>query len=458
MSSKDNTYSGSDPVSAGEVCSLEMAKQLGISDPLGDGYYNRDKPEYNRLMTFNPSVDSKEGRTQKICAQNTDGTEAFPLCILSDKAGVGFIPKQGDPRTCVTYSCPADWKMENKTCKKPLEDAVISKISRCDERWYDWFMIPNYHLGNAYWSSNVGSCFAPCPSGSVPAFAKNPVDDSKLDFSSKDDLTSCVSLADYFGGKYFNGSEYCPLAWIYRMTVTERDIANRLTQDISDIVADKSNKPYGDPSIVESQIKARAAAVVKEATANFEKVGLPNADMNTACRKLYTPDRLRHAYDICSKIQNDEQAFSDKLGENGDSEDVRKQKINVLKYACNGLFCNPNVDPYVAQEIGEMPICFDNIENVDLRNKKSDEPPEPPAVTGQSFFEVSAFSAIVIFGVLVVGVFVYFGMHDYLWPKLVALWDFLADIVRKLKGWEGKAWFNKMMSRVKAKAERSSDL
>jgi len=81
----------------------------------------------------------------------------------------------------------------------------------------------NYHLGNKFYSPEEGKCYAPCPPGQVPAYAKDPVDGASVDLSSKDALDKCVPRNEYFSGKYYEGSEFCPISWIHRLGTTVRE-------------------------------------------------------------------------------------------------------------------------------------------------------------------------------------------------------------------------------------------
>jgi hypothetical protein len=439
--SKANAYSEMDSVSAGEVCSLEMAKVLGINDRLG-GYYDRDRPEYAKIKTYNLDIDRQQNRSQLICKAK-DETEAYPLCLLSSNvgAGIGFVPKKGDPNVCITYDCPPGFDSQTKgVCTKPLEDALVSKVSRCDERWHDWFMIPNYHLGNKYYSAEPGKCYAPCSSGNLPNFAKDPVDGSKVDFSSTDQLDKCISRADYFGGKYSSGSEYCPIAWIHRMSVNEQAVRNQLTDDIKALQKDKGvmKNDAVDQVQLENEINSRAKMVVKEASSTFEKVPLPNKDMHKACKTLHTDERLLSAYNVCKSVRDNEDLFMEDLQKNGDSDDIQKKKVAVIKYACNGVFCNEAVDPYVAETIGQDPICFTNIEKVNMRVEEEKTPDVPTAEKGKNFFDNSLKWSIKLFIIVIFGVLAYFFVMDFLWPK--AIRPIFRVLRRILTGWRGSKY------------------
>ena len=187
-------------VSPGEYCSLETAKKLGIHDI--QEYYSSDYPT---LKTYEPDKDDKDGRTTEICSVTRDESKSYEFCSIEH--GIGFVRKPAHPNKCVTVGCPPGFESERGECKKPLEDFAISKRAKCDERWYDWYMIPNYHLGNKYFSPKPGECYKPCPAYMVPQYEKDPVDESSAGFNVKEKLDKCVPRDEYISGKYTEGSD-----------------------------------------------------------------------------------------------------------------------------------------------------------------------------------------------------------------------------------------------------------
>lgn len=421
--------------SAGEVCSVQTAKAGGFFHP--EAYYKGR--EFNGLRTYNATVDAETARTEEICRQNVAGTEAFPTCALAANAGPGFVWKAGAPGTCVTHACPTGFTDERGTCKKPLADALVSKRSRCDERWNDWFMVPNYHLGNGFYSSNVGQCMAPCPPGQVPAYATDPVDGSGVDFTSSDDLGMCVSKDEYFDGKYAESAEYCPIAWIHRVGVTAREIEQALQEKYDAAIAEDGGEKNNYMVDLERERKARASAIVAAGARGMEAVAMPNETTTSACKSLATPERATAAYGICEQIQSNELAFMKRLeDENGDSALVQDQKVMVLKTACNALFCNEKWDPYTAETIGKEPICFQNIKDVRVAAKAEATPDAPTADGAKLFFRHSVGRSVSLVMVCIFGVLLYFFVTLFLWPKIVLpIWSWLRKL---LTGWRASSY------------------
>lgn len=430
-----------DSVSAGEVCTIQKAKELGVFDKTN--YFTKSSGYDSNVRVFNKNRDRASQHTRSLCVQNTDGTEARAEC--GAEFGFGFVRKPGYPDKCIAAECPTGFE-ENSAgvCTKPLKDAVLVKRARCDERWYDWFAIPNYHLGNRYYAPKEGQCYGYCPPGNVPAFAKDPVDGSSVDLSSKDDLTKCVSRQEYFGGKYAAGSEYCPVAWIHRMAATPESM-RRSGETLKKMSV--AEAAAADGSSENSEVTRRFKdALVGDAKTTavtmskmLENVELKDSAQAAACKKINTVERLTTAYKICDAIQKDEERYLQRLNEDSTgaiSEAQNAKRVQVTKQACNALFCNPKVDPYTADLIGRDPICFKLSSKVDLAAGAAGEPlPDPER--GPAFFRQSVGNAARIIFLVIIGVFAYYGWTRFAWPRVVR--PLLRLIYRILTGWSSSA-------------------
>ena len=120
-----------------------------------------------------------------------------------------------------------DSQLSDNKNKAPLADYKLAKESKCSERSYDWFTVPNYHIGNKYEHVEKNAnktCYSPCKDDKfVPSYGIDPVDGTFVSFyNNSDKLDKCVSIDTYFAGKYSNGfntgnSAYCPLAMIHQI-------------------------------------------------------------------------------------------------------------------------------------------------------------------------------------------------------------------------------------------------
>lgn len=347
-----------------EVCTIESAKNKGIFSR--DNYY---APGYDDLKTY---IGDASTNKKDICSQSADGADAYLFCSVEH----GNIAYKRKGNKCVTYACPTGWDGVNK-CTKPLEDAIVSKRSHCDERWYDWFTVPNYHLGNKYQPDEKvpGKCYNPCPSDHVPQFKNDPVDGGSFGLASKEALGRCVPKNQYFGGKYHSGSDFCPLAWVYRLGATPDKLKLEMEKELMKVKDEAGGDAYVNSEfqgLADSQTRdATAKALYAKTSAVVENVQAPaNSAMQQACRSLQTPERLQGAYDICQKVNENEEEFLNMCIASGDSENVATTKLKALKQACNATFCDSNND--AGNVIKKEPLCFntDTIEEGDLRKQE----------------------------------------------------------------------------------------
>lgn len=310
-------------VSAGEVCSIETAKKLGIYDK--DTFYKRG---YDTLRTYNNRIDATKTYSHMLCSTNTVNEDASSLCPLIENAGIGFTSKPGGK--CVTAECPPGFEEDTKDpviCKKPIVDRIVQLNKRNDERYDDWYTIPNYHLGNRFSSSN-NVHFAPCEAGNVPYFISDPVDGNSTE---EDRIQECVDKSIYMGGKYADNSDFCPVSMIMKAGSNKADLENyyKRVTNTEDI-----------PPIVKRNIEKQVASITADTFANLS---LLTPQTENACNKInQDPDKLIEAYNICELLSKNEPGFINKF--NGEPEPLVKLRTNAVKYSCQQLFGVPPAD------------------------------------------------------------------------------------------------------------------
>lgn len=435
----------SKPVSVGEYCTLTRAKELGIFNETKYRGSSTNAPfgaDYNDLKMYNDAVDTKDNRAKTLCKTVIQGsdpetatTEAYPHCI--DLKGPGFIKRANtspdSPYQCQVYDCPPGFSPTGEFCsKEPMyKDALIDKRSRCDERWYDWFMIPNYHLGNKYHEEAVGKCFVPCPNNYVPYYVIDPVDETRMGFFGENKMTQCVPKGEYFGGKYAQTSDYCPLAWIYRLYTCNKDNAKQLIQQKQELL--RKNNPDQTTTIFanassEDNVNKEAMYIAKHSQKFVENVKFPKEPMLQACNTLNTKERLDTAYNICERLNKE--GLLNLTGGDDANNIVNANRNEVLKQACNAVFCNEQVGSL--DVIGKDPICFESAKKIDPSSAvtMSDEKPSQPDYSDNEKFLYRSFVVtLFIIMFLVGGMICYLLFTRMIWPytrwffyKLFGLW------------------------------------
>lgn len=399
-------------VTPGEVCTLAMASNLGIIDTTN---YFKSSANYGDVRTYNNDKDDNENRTKEVCSYTSNARDAYIPCTIEH--GVGFTRKISDRSKCITYDCPPGFENNGVQCTKPLEDYVITKQSHCDERWYDWFMVPNYHLGNTYYSPKVGQCYKPCPARSVPQYAKDPVDDTSAGMNMQERLDRCVNRNEYMSGKYQEGSDYCPLAWVYRLYNTPTTFQTSINTELDNLAKLKGssnmNKHFTE---LRDKAVSESASLAAEASSVIENITPPNDAMMQACSTLNNPERLNVAYEICSEIKDDDTRYAEELAQMNNTPAVIAQKTKMLKQACNALFCN--MKGSANDEIGKPQVCIPVKGTVEVPEEEQERSAPTIAPAIKIFGTSVSFALFVIITIISFVLFIIFLLY-FLWPKVL---------------------------------------
>ena len=415
-------------VSPGEVCTINIAKTyFGITDSTLHTFMAQDN-----LQSFNALLDEKKGSkmTKAVCQESQNKVDVVhPLCAI--EAGVGFRRMYSDnDNKCITASCPPGFISNRGTCDKTplLKDYQRNKKSYCDERWYDWFTIPNYHLGNNYSNvlqegdgSNIVRCWNPCAAGQIPEYHVDPVDYESWG-DGKNVATKCVSKDEYFYGKYGESDDYCPLAVIHAVTLSPIVANSNLKTKYDAISTSTTTDAFHTLSCNIDADAASISALAKSILPTF--VQTPDDRTQRACNGLNDPDKVRYAYTLCSNLNAGDTSILTHLG----SSSNQTQGAIIMKQACNAVFSNYGSTALNA--IGNAaPITFTdaNIQNTSIQ-AASNNPYDPsynvtPADVPQ--FKTVLPNAVKFTIILVISPFVMY--------LLYILWRYSSKIARIIR-------------------------
>lgn len=350
-----------DHVPAAEACSIAVAQRIGVYSS-NAAYFIA--PFSTSTKTFSEDAVASAGdrlRPAMLCsasAASAGGDVAFPLCGVIAGPASARVESPDGTAACVTSECPPGFAQEGGNCVRPVLPSATDKTQRCDARWYDWFMVENAHLGNGAQADAAGTCYLPCPAGFVPNVSRNPVDGAAKDLVSRDDLGSCVPKSEFFFRKYAGTPDFCPLAWIHRLTTRPEDFGAGTEAAIAALreggAAVSEATARQAAAHAEADSGALYAALVAGTDAQIaggNAVGA-RAGYLQACKALNTPERLRHAFAVCEPLRSNPAAFKAKWSVFwGDRTDER---MALLKKACNLVCCDENN----AASIGARPSCF----------------------------------------------------------------------------------------------------
>jgi hypothetical protein len=364
-------------VSAGEVCSIEVAKQLGIANIANNRHYINS---YSDVTTF------KENDTNfyKLCeTTRTDNSRVAPLCVLQSNAGFGFTKNRSSGSIeydkCITSECPTEFTEDPtnpNSCIKPRRENRVLENTLSEERWYDWFMIPDYHLGNKYTRVDNKN-YGPCIKGTIPSYGTDPVDNTKLSaFKSRnDEIEKCVPKDIYFRGKYGNSETYCPMTWIFRAGATKTDLKN-IYLDLINRIENTKNGGNENLDALKKKIDTLIHDDIYTPVVQYDfkdYVGEPNtAEAKLACSYFANdPDKKDLARQICSTISDvgKEKYIERLMNDNTEDEITAKKKYIRAIQACHTIFCDKSSSQICFKEVGQA-----NLEKeIELEEKKKAE-------------------------------------------------------------------------------------
>jgi hypothetical protein len=235
MDKKCNDYLFVKPI---EHCSSNALNYIYNKNP--DNLYIHDK---NKLFTtpltntnldlnsnfrnyggdniYNFKYEGEGPRTKNLCGVTNKIDEYYVNCVLYTSNPL-FTYKDGFCLVSPEINLPSQLKkIEEKNeiiiklDRRNLEDEEgnfkyekIQNNKYCEDRWYDWIIIPNYHLGNrilkdsgAYSKEDVKVCYDNCEEGMLPY-----INSSGKKF--------CVPKEIAYEGIYENKLDYSTLALI----------------------------------------------------------------------------------------------------------------------------------------------------------------------------------------------------------------------------------------------------
>lgn len=463
-----STNIGTTQVTAGEICTKRAAEFLGIngsspSTPLSWDAYSDFLGKTIDLNTYDPACSNNTARKASSSLCTVDNSNVATMkCSVS--AGLGFV-KSGD--SCKTVGCPPGFRTKKGVCEvEPvLKDYSRDKRAYCQERWYDWFTIPNYQLGNNYsntnilikekvdgqlaeevTTSNLVFCYKPCPKGQMPLYRKDPVDNDTMG-DETNRLEKCVNKNEYFISKYAGSDDFCPLAAIHAITSTPTSIKQKLDDNYTTFWSHSAGEPNVD---VQRPLTSRAtedAAYISEkvipqvvndviisSQASVHGSGGGNEFAARACSALETPSRVEYAYDMCRKLKDmgDDTTFGDTYINTGISD--KTKAIKNIKHACNALFSDVRTstafDVYSPPDMSdsERLIMFTDVDDTDVADlntdpydPKYDKDPVQPRTLGSTIpkaVKLGIFLALlpfIAFAVYLIFTYAYIGLRLLIW-------------------------------------------
>jgi hypothetical protein len=353
-----------DLLKPGEICSIDQALKLGLYDIETEAYLSTSTVDLSDTRTYRTDEATDYQKKKAFCRQYKNESISYPLCPLV--GGIPYTQAPGDPSRCIPAKCPPGFKQNPNDiteCIKPTDYMYANRSQECGEKPYDWYSIPNYHLGNRY--SKIGNaCYRPCEIGTVPLVRTDPVDGTEWNIASSDSNIyghKCTPKTNYMNAKYSNDNEFCPIAVIKRLSTLPSTLQSELQQKTNEMVANIPNR-----SSVRQQINSKfardATNIATSCHLALDNVKSGSKQFQVACEKMVTSDEIVDTYSICKNLKYHPNkiigGWRTEMG--NDDEDINIKRA-VMEQACHEVFCNK---PENAMEAGEQPLCF-KIKKVD---------------------------------------------------------------------------------------------
>lgn len=343
-------------ISTGEVCTIETAKMYGVFGK--DKYFNNIIPK-SEQSDINLYVNNSNNKLNySLCS--IDNNHAYQNCALSTRNPWKTINDTN--KYCML---PIDITLPDKLMyndvtkqidKPPNIPLFQGKNKYCQEKWYDWFSIPDYHLGNVVFSDTSNNkCYSPCEIGALP---------------NEDTFDKCIMKDKYQYGLYKSSFHYLPIAIIVLFGSTKEDLL-KMHQTIMTYTRSEINKK-GDltmdyelynniltnertrDNIFQDIRKDLKHHIQKLLSLPFDDTNIipPNPNIQSLSANIMTKDRMVDAYEIAKKF-HELSTNPDKTKEYyqwkkeltningfGLNDDKFFKQLLILKKACNVAFDN----------------------------------------------------------------------------------------------------------------------
>ena len=153
------------------------------------------KTTYTNINTDLDNINTEEGK-ENLVNIDTETKSVYTNCAL--KSSIPWYTTSIDNKKCVVTddidnNLKDKIKIDKKTSvvtpilkssnsQKTVYCPYFSNINKafCENRWYDWMIVPNYYLGNTYYrdtsqytEDDIYKCFAPCAGDYMPYTKSN---------------------------------------------------------------------------------------------------------------------------------------------------------------------------------------------------------------------------------------------------------------------------------------------
>jgi|688.fasta_scaffold00834_45 hypothetical protein len=351
-----------DTIQTGEICTIETAKEYGIFGK--NSVFNAviPKSEKDKIDIYKTNVIDVNS-DYSLCSVNDES--AYKNCVLSTKNPWKSMNISREfCRLAEDITLPSILTYNASTQKIDKPDKIPLSLDTsvlCQERWYDWFIIPDWHFGNGYRPIGEGEnkkCYKPCVLGKIPTKEMG----GQL-------YDRCISKAYYEFGFYASNFNYLPIALIVLLGSTKEILLKyydyyslKLKEQIKGLTPDNDlfkslRQDEETRKRIYEDIKGDMQYAIKELfeiSFNIDNIIPPDAVVQNMTIGAISKDMVLNAYEIARKYYQLSTALDistikeflkwkqdicDISGFDINSDRFAKQLL-LLKKACNVCFDN----------------------------------------------------------------------------------------------------------------------
>lgn len=289
-----------------------------------------------------------DNKSYSVCHYDMEDRMAIENCSLSSP----FLTYEDNKCKIKNGVCPDGFKFVDGECVfKDVKQFSRERKSFCEDKWYDWFRVPNHHLNNGYkvyrnrrsdHKKDITKCFEPCGFNEVP-FVQD-----KDDVRNKH-MNKCIPKKDLNYGMY-SGIDYCPLALVHLLGMDRERMNQKYMKIVNDDLGDKKRRDdvYNIQQDINSKVTADAIEDVRiQANRYIEDSGVSVKDVKEPemiegkiCTESVSRDDVESGYNICKDLYSDPDNVVNNIRNTYNYDDDRKLKkhVELLKGACKVSF------------------------------------------------------------------------------------------------------------------------
>ena len=248
------------------------------------------KSDQDKINKWRPGDEEDSSKEYSLC--NKDSDTFYYNCALDEKNI--WLTKDTDNNCKINekIALPPNKLEKNEnilSIKKPDPFVAVKNLSNsssdinilCNERWYDWFTIPDYHNGNKYSKELDGDtyrCYKPCRFGSI--ITSNTANESAF---LQENKNQCINRDLVDNGRLKNTMLFTPYAIIFLFGLTKNDLIDLYKYELDNIqlIIDENNKK--SDKLYDYEIDNYIYKAIKEDNTTLENI------VNDLKTKIQTP-------------------------------------------------------------------------------------------------------------------------------------------------------------------------